>query len=170
MEYRDALKTSMVNLANDSERIFLGYNVKRGSKAYGTLEDVQDKCIETPVAENLMMGLGTGLALQGFKPVIFYERHDFMLNALDSMVNHLDKFYELSNGTVNPSLIIRAVVGGTNPIYPGPQHTQDFTELFKNAINFPIHAPKSVKEVLEVYETLRTFKGPCMIIEKKDLY
>ena len=129
--------------------IFIGYNISFGSKAYGTLADVpKSKKIETPVAENLMIGLAMGMALEGYRPVVFFERHDFILNALDSIVNSLDKF-ELLTGRKLP-IIIRATVGAKKPLHPGPQHVQDFTSAFKKLIKFKIYEPKTPKEVLKV--------------------
>jgi len=171
MNYGEAIKKSMEILAQKQETIFLGYNISFGSKAYGTLKDVPDeKKIETPVAENLMSGLAIGLSLEGFKPVLFFERHDFMLVALDSIVNHLDKIESMSKGEFKTPVIIKAVIGSTNPIDPGPQHKQDFTEAFKKMINFPIFDPKTPSEVLEAYRFASESDKPVMIIERKGLF
>ena len=70
---------------------FIGYNVRYGN-AIGTLKDVSDdQKLETPVAENLMAGLAMGMSFEGFNPVIYFERHDFMLVAADAIINHIDK-------------------------------------------------------------------------------
>ena len=171
MKYKEAIKKSMEMLAKDEKTVFLGYNICFGSNAYGTLIDVLDeKKIETPVAENLMIGLATGMSLEGYHPVVFFERHDFMLNALDGLVNHVDKIEEMSCGEYQTPMIIRAVVGGKIPLNPGPQHTQDFTNAFKKIIRFPIYEPKSSKEVIEVYKEINNFIQPIMVIERRDLY
>ncbi|MEK6913859.1 MAG: radical SAM protein [Nanoarchaeota archaeon] len=171
MKYKEAIKTSMEALAKEENTIFLGYNICFGTKAYGTLTDVpREKMIETPLAENLMAGLAIGLSLEGYFPVLFFERHDFMLIALDAIVNHLDKMEKLSHGEYKAPMIIRAVVGGTKPLYPGIQHTQDFTEAFKKMINFPIYEPKNSEEVIEAYKKAKESGKPAMIIERKDLY
>ncbi|MEK6820280.1 MAG: thiamine pyrophosphate-dependent enzyme, partial [Nanoarchaeota archaeon] len=136
LTYKDAIKQSMETLAKDKKTIFLGYNVKYGTKAYGTLADIpKEQILETPVAENLMGGLAMGLAIEGFKPVLFFERHDFMLIALDNLVNHLDKLQQMSQGNFSAPLLIRAVLGAKTPLYPGPQHIQDFSDIFKKLFN-----------------------------------
>jgi len=171
MKYQDAIKNEMEELAKDEKVIFIGYNIKHGSKSYGTLKDVpQDRCIETPVAENLMAGLAIGLAMEGFKPVLFYERHDFTLIALDSLVNHLDKMEEMSHGEFKAPIIIRAIVGATKPLNPGPQHMQDFTELYKKLLKFPVYDCKDLEDIKKAYEEAGKFEKPVMIIERKDLY
>jgi len=171
MKYSEALTKSMEMLAEDERTLFLGYNINYGSQAYGTLSTIpKEKKIETPVAENLMMGLATGLAIEGYKPVVFFERHDFMLNALDSIINHLDKIKTMCCGDYSAPVIIRAVIGSKEPLHPGPQHIQDFTEAFKSMINFPILTPETPLEVLGAYKFAKELNGPVMIIEKKELY
>lgn len=171
MNYKEALIKSMNMIANDEKAIFLGYNINFGTKCYGTLEGIpKEKRREMPVAENLMVGLAIGLSLEGFKPVLFFERHDYILIALDAMVNHLAMLNKMSKGQFKPSVIIRATVGSAKPIHPGPQHIQDFSEALKKMISFPVYEPKNAQEVLEVYNKIKDFDGPVMVIERKDLY
>jgi len=171
MKYKDAVKSSMEMLAKDERTFFIGYNIRRGSRAYGTLANVPaEKCIEMPVAENLMVGLATGMALEGYKPVVFFERHDFMLNALDSIVNHLSKLEEMSDGQFCVPVIIRAVIGSRKPIDCGPQHSQDFSEAFKSMVNFPVYRPKNSQEVRKAYKIAKNAKVPVMVIEERSLY
>jgi pyruvate/2-oxoglutarate/acetoin dehydrogenase E1 component len=171
MTYKEAVKKSMEMLSEEKETVFLGYNICFGSKAYGTLTDIPNsKKIETPVAENLMMGLAMGMALEGYRPVVFFERHDFLLNASDAIINHLSKLEKMSHGQFNLPVIIRAIVGSTKPLYPGLQHIQDFSEIFKKIEGLSVYEPKNSKEIFEVYNLAKKSKGPVMVIEKKDLY
>ncbi len=171
MTYREAIKEAMQELAGDPPPVFLGYNALDGSRAYGTLNGVpKEMCLETPVAENLMAGLAMGLAVTGFRPVLFYERHDFVLNALDAIVNHLDKMEPLSRGQFKLPVIIRATVGGTVPLHPGPQHIQDFTEAFRSMLNCPVLDLRSAADVVAGYRQARELDSPVILVERRDLY
>lgn len=171
MKYSDALKYSMNELAKDKRFIFLGYNVKFGSKAYNTLSEVpKEQIIETPLAENLMIGLAMGLSLEGFVPIVFFERHDFMLIALDGIVNHLDKIKKMSYGEYEMPMIIRANIGSRSPIDAGLQHTQNFSEVFRKLVSFPVYEPKNPREVIKIYRLVKNTKCPVMVIEHKDWY
>ncbi len=171
MKYQKAIEQEMEKLAEDEKVIFLGYNLLYGPKGCGTFGNIpKEKCIETPLAENLMVGLAMGLALEGFKPVLFFERHDFMLIALDALVNHLDKIERLSKGQFKAKVIIKATVGATAPIYPGLQHMQDFTEIFKKLFNFPVFELNNVKDIKKYYEEARNNSNSVMLIERKNLY
>lgn len=171
MKYKDAIIKSMEMLESDERVRFLGYNVKYGSRAYGTLKTIPfAKCIETPLAENLMVGLATGMSLEGFRPVVFFERHDFLFNGLDAIVNHIDKIEKMSCGKFKTPVIIRAVVGSKKPIDPGIQHTQDYTEALKKMISFPIIDLKRSDEIIRSYEFALKSEGPTLLIERKELY
>ena len=85
MKYKDELIRSMTFLGDDQRTIFLGQSVKyTGNAIYNTLETIDDsKKIETPVFEDVQMGLSTGLALNGFVPVTCYPRFDFLILSLN---------------------------------------------------------------------------------------
>lgn len=171
MNYRDAIKRAMGSLAEDKKRIFLGYNILYGSQAYGTLSEVpKEQRLETPVAENLMVGLAAGMSLEGYKPVVFFERHDFLLNALDAIVNHVDKIGKLSHGQFSMPVMIRAVVGSKKPLNPGLQHTQDFTETLEKLISFPVINLKNPAQIISEYGRFKESNSPVMFIERRDLY
>ncbi len=169
MKMKDAIRFSMNELAYQGA-IFIGYNVKYGA-AYETLKDVpEDQRLETPVAENLMAGLAMGMSMEGFFPVLFFERHDFIFNAADALINHIGRARELSGGEFNCPMIIRAVAGSVKPFYAGPTHTSDLTELFGEMFPFPVAAPRTSPEVIAAYMTARNFGGPVLISELKELY
>lgn len=113
-------------------KVYIGYNLKYGSKNYGFLKNTpKNQIIEMPVAENLMTGVAIGMALEGFKPVLIFERHDFILIALDQLINHLSKLKKMSKGLFNPKVIIKARVGKKKPFNAGIQHTQNFSWILK---------------------------------------
>ncbi len=147
LSYKDELTKAMESLAQDPLVRFVGYGVKIGGRAGGTLKNVSDsQLIEMPVAENLMVGFAIGLSLKGLKPVVFIERMDFWWNASDAIVNHLDKINQISHGEFTPTMILRIVVGNRNkPLFTGATHTRDYSPSLQAAVSFPVtnltHAP-----------------------------
>jgi len=75
--------------------------------------------------------MANGMALAGFIPVSIFPRWNFMLLAVNQIVNHLDKMGELSRLNPAPKVIIRTGIGSEYPLHPGSQHTGDFTEAFR---------------------------------------
>lgn len=158
-------------LAQDPRTVFIGYNITHGSRAYGTLATIPiDKCIEAPVAENLMTGLAIGMALYGYRPVLFFERHDFMLNAADALVNHLSKIEAVSKGEFKAPVIVRATVGGSKPINPGLQHINDYSIFFRSALSFPVYEHRTAEDIIKGYREALQSSRPTMFIERRDLF
>ena len=169
ISYKDAMIQSMTELGEEGA-IFIGYNVKYGN-AIGTLKNVpDDQKLETPVAENLMAGLAIGMSFEGFIPVLYYERHDFMLVAADAIVNHIDKIERISHGEFKCPVIIRAVTADAGPFYSGITHSQDFTDVFREAVSFPVLDPTNGEQVLTAFKEARTSGRPLMVIERKSRY
>jgi pyruvate/2-oxoglutarate/acetoin dehydrogenase E1 component len=159
----------MQRLANEGA-VFVGYNVRHGA-AYGSLKDVpDDQRLETPLAENLMLGLAMGMSLEGFRPVVFFERHEFIFNALDAIVNTADVLSTISDGEYSCPIIIKAVSGSIRPFYAGLTHTRDFSDAIRNLVSFPVYSPKTGPEVLAAYELAKVARGPVMVSELKSLY
>lgn len=173
MTYFECIKQRCEEHAKLPGARFIGYNTSFGSRMYGTLTDINpDVCIEAPVAENLMCGLAMGIALEGYRPVICFERHDFMLLALDGLVNHLDKLPYMSGDQFKLPVIVRAIVGASKPINPGPMHTANYSMALRNMFKHtPVLMPMNEHEFKTAWKLAgESPSGAVVIIEHKDLY
>lgn len=133
MTYREVIIESMGWLGEQPDTIFIGQTVGcPGSYMYGSMEKVPiEKRIELPVAEEMQMGMTLGLALRGFCVVSIYPRIDFLVLALNQLVNHIDKLPEMSEDKMKARIIIRTSVGPRTPLDGGPQHTNDHYEALR---------------------------------------
>ncbi len=167
--YKNAIEYSMEKIAAKNG-VFIGYNVKNGN-AMGSLKNVpDDQKIETPVAENLMVGLAIGMSFEGFRPVVYFERHDFMLVAADAIGNHLSHIERTSHGEYQCPVILKTVVADSGPFYSGPTHSQDFSKVFDTLVNFPVFIPQNGQQALGMYDLALQSNRPSMIVEKKSLF
>lgn len=134
MKYYEEIKKAMSLLAEHPKTMFIGQAVRYpGTGLYDSLVHIPDeKKYEFPVAENLQMGVCTGLAMTGWLPIAVYPRWNFLLVAADQIVNHLDKYPGMSNGELIPKVIIRVAIGSEQPVDPQQQHKGDFTDAFKS--------------------------------------
>ena len=133
MKYFDELKRSMEWLAQDPRTVFIGQAVEvPGTAMSNTVKDISlDRRIELPVAEEMQMGMTVGLAMQGQIPVSIYPRWNFMILAVNQLVNHLDKLAAMSADRISAKAIIRTGIGSERPLHPQHQHVGDFTEAFR---------------------------------------
>jgi pyruvate/2-oxoglutarate/acetoin dehydrogenase E1 component len=174
MSYKQSISDAMTALAADPLVRFVGYGMRKGG-AMGTLKGVRpEQIVEMPVAENLMTGAAIGMALTGLRPVVYFERADFLLCGADAIVNHLDKLAMISRGEFRPGVIIRVTIGNRNkPLFTGPTHTQNFARAFRMMLQ-----ATTVRELIEgddprqfyqdAYEAL-TRGQSTMVFEHKDL-
>jgi len=132
LKYFDELKQSMEYLAEDSRTLFLGQAVAcKGTAMTNTIADIEDqRKLEMPVAEEMQMGITIGLAMQGIVPVSFYPRWNFLLLAVNQLINHLDKLPLMSEDGFETKAIIRTSIGSERPLHPQHQHVGDFTDAF----------------------------------------
>lgn len=151
--YKQAIEDSMTMLAQDPLTRFVGYGLLKGRNGCG-LRNVRDEQIcEFTVAEGLMTSAAIGMALTGLKPVVLIERADFIWNAMDAIVNHLDACATISNYEFNPAILIRVIIGNKHgPLFTGHTHTQDNHEAVKRAVRFPVWKVRTPDEVMTAWE------------------
>ncbi len=169
LTYKEAVTKAMTDMGDDGF-IFIGYSLIPGD-AMGTLKHVSDdQKIETPVAENLMVGLAIGMSFEGYRPVVYFERHDFMLVAADAIGNHVDKIERISHGEYKVPVVLKTVVDDGGLFYSGPTHSQDFTKTFKEMVDFPVIDTHTAEEVYDAYTFAKNSNRPTMIVEHKQYH
>lgn len=172
-DYEEELKKAMTLLGEHEKTIFIGQTVGcKGSAMFGSLENVSmKKRIELPVFEDVQMGMSIGLALEGFIPVSIYPRMDFLILAINQLVNHLDKMEQMSCGQFKPKVIIRTAIGGVKPLFPGPQHNQDHTQAIKALLtNVNVVKIERKEDILYEYKKALESDKSTILIEMSDLY
>lgn len=170
---KSQLTAAMDYLASDPRNVFVGYGLKRNG-GMGTLANIPpNQLTEFPVAESLMTSAAIGMSLAGLLPVVYFERMDFMMNAMDAIVNHLLPAEKLSRGQFKPALIIRATVGNkTKPNFTGPVHTQCFSDMLRGIGMSVIDLVPEGFSVEAAYRTARQrqLEGKSTVVtELKDL-
>ena len=165
------LNQAMLMLAAQPKALFLGQNVAYdGNVMFKHLEGVpMEQRLELPVCEELQMGMSTGLALQGILPISIYPRFDFLILALNQLVNHLDKLAYMSRGDYQPKVIIRTKVGSKWPLNAGPQHTQDHTEAVRMMLTtVAVEKITRPEEIIPAYQRTIMRKESTLVVEAID--
>jgi pyruvate dehydrogenase E1 component beta subunit len=157
-------------LAKNKKVVFLGEGLINADRIYNTLDKVPiKKCIEFPIAENLIMGSAIGLAIAGYRPVVIFQRMDFMTVAADQIINHLALIPKMSGGKIKLPVIIRAIIGSQcNKFDVGCQHNKDLRHMFDKWIN--TSELKKGYNALSYYKQAWETESPALIVEHKDLY
>ena len=175
MTYKQELIRSMEYLAKDKRTIFIGQSVRySGNAIFNTLSTISNsRKIELPVFEDVQMGMSMGLALDGYIPVTCYPRFDFLILAINQLVNHLDKIEYMSENKMKPRVIIRTSIGSKKPLDGGPQHTQDYTKAFKLMLTeIDVVLLNSKKQIFPAFKKALERKDckSTLLIEHGDYY
>ena len=175
MKYFDELKKSMNYLSKNKKTIFIGQAVEvPGTAMTNTLKEInRKKLLELPVAEEMQMGITTGLALDGNIPVSIFPRWNFLLLAMNQLINHLDKINIMSNNGFKIKTIIRTGVGSQRPLHPQFQHIGNFTEAVrKMCISLDVISLDKPEDIFHSYKKAlnRTDGKSTILVEFGDYY
>ena len=174
-KYFDELERTMQWLGQQPDTMFLGQAVEyKGTAMPNTLVNVpREKLLEMPVDEEMQMGITNGLAIGGTVPISIYPRWNFLLLAVNQLVNHLDRMPEFTHGEYVPKVIIRTGIGSERPLNPQAQHVGDFTDGFRQIRhNIEIIRLEEPEDVFPAYEKAypRTDGKSTLIVEYGDYY
>ena len=171
ISYKDELTTAMTYLGEQDNTIFIGQQiVYAGNPMSTTLGNVsKDKMIELPVMEETQMGMSLGLAMTGKTVITFYPRWDFIVLAVNQLVNHVDKYNLMTGKTVN--LLIRLGKGSDTPLDPGHQHKGNYLNEFKSMCpNIKFHNLISATDIVATYKEAYSSGGVHVLVEYPELY
>ena len=174
MIYVDTLTQAMTWLGQKPDTVFLGQQVRYpGNAMFNTLQGVpMEKRIELPVAEEMQLGMSLGLSLTGKTVISIFPRMDFLMCAMNQLVNHLDKLEDFTHFQYRAHVIIRVGIGSTSPMHPGPQHCGDYTEALGTMLaHIPVIKLTRPDLITTIYEDAYDFdKRSFVIVEDMNLY
>ena len=122
----------------------------------------------TPISEAGIIGVGTGLSMMGYKPIIEIMFGDFITLCVDQIINHLSKFYFLHDSLKPKSIVIRTPMGGGRGY--GPTHSQSLEKLFLGVDGLNIVAQNIFSNAGELLKQSVNLGSPVLFIENKINY
>jgi pyruvate dehydrogenase E1 component beta subunit len=133
-------------LENDPGVFVLGQGVDDPSAMFGTTRGLQKRfgaarVFDTPLSEEGMMGVATGAAMHGMRPVYMHNRPDFILLAFNQLVTHAAKFHFMDNGQTTVPLVVWAAIG--RGWGSGAQHSQAIQGLLLGVPGLKIVMPST---------------------------
>jgi 2-oxoisovalerate dehydrogenase E1 component len=135
----------------------------------GLSDQFPNRVRNTPISEAAIVGLGTGLAMSGFRPIVEIMFGDFLLLASDQLINHAAKFRWMYNDQVSVPLIVRTPMGGGRGY--GPTHSQSLEKHVLGVPGTQVLALHQRYSPALMYQTLlHTIDKPSIVIENKVLY
>lgn len=171
MTVKEEISFEMKHLSTFDRVVFLGENIINSGRIYGTMDHVPiDKCIEMPVAENLIAGCGIGLALCGYFPIVVFQRMDFILIAADQIINHACLIPKMTG--VKCPIIFRTIKATlNNKFYAGLQHTKDLSHVFTPYMEvIQVNSSVNINETYQRVYMLACSGKPVLVVENHESF
>lgn len=181
LRYNQQINSALHDLMNEYSNIFLvGEDIIDKSKftefnyggafkvTSGLSTSFESRVINTPISEQCIIGLATGMGVRGFIIIAEIMFGDFTTLIIDQVLQHLTKFETIYNSYVKPSVIIRTPMGGKRGY--GPTHSQSLEKLFLGIPNLRVIALNKYLNPYEIYKKLILDNVPSFVVENKILY
>jgi pyruvate dehydrogenase E1 component beta subunit len=174
LTYSDSInKTLEYLLSTDQSVILIGQGVKSpwyvGSTCNGLVDKFgEERVIDTPVSENGITGAAVGASIAGLRPIVVHPRMDFMLYALDPVINQAANWSFMSGGKSNTPVVIWGIVnrGGEQ----AAQHSQALYSLFAHIPGLKVIAPSTPYDVKGLLISAVRDPNPVIFIDDRWLY
>jgi pyruvate/2-oxoglutarate/acetoin dehydrogenase E1 component len=142
---------------------YVGNTMANLDKKFG-----KNRVIDSPVSECAVTGMGVGASIMGKKAIIVHPRMDFMLYALDPIVNQAANWRFMFSGKSCAPVTIRAIInrGGEQ----GAQHSQALHAWFAHIPGLKVVMPYSVSDARDLLIAAVLCKDPVIYIDDRWLY
>ncbi|HXZ06102.1 MAG TPA: pyruvate dehydrogenase complex E1 component subunit beta, partial [Ktedonobacteraceae bacterium] len=172
--YRQALHDCLrEELVRDDNVFLLGEEIGNFEGSYkitaGLLKDFGPKrVVDTPIVENGFVGMATGAAMLGLRPIVEIMTINFIVPAMDQIVNHAAKIYAMFGGQCPIPLVIRTPGGGGQQL--AATHSQNLEVWFAHVPGLKVVAPSTPADAKGLLRTSVRDNNPVIFLENLALY
>ncbi len=128
----------------------------------------EDRCFDTPLCEQGIIGFGIGIAQKGLKPICEIQFADYIFPAYDQIVNELAKMRYRSGGQYCAPLVIRTPYGGG--IHGGHYHSQSPEAQFLHTPGLKVVVASSPYDAKGLLTAAIRCQDPVLFFEPKRIY
>lgn len=165
--------TLAAELARDERVIVLGEDVGAKGGVFKATEGLlsrfgDDRVIDTPLAEDGIVGVAIGAALNGMRPVAEIQFADFIYPAMDQIISEAARMRYRTNGALGCPLVIRAPYGGG--VHGALYHSQSLEAFFFHVPGLKICAPATPADAKGLLSAAIRDDDPVLFFEHKRLY
>ena len=174
LSYSLAINEALHQMMSSDESVFLiGQGVKSpwyvGNTAQGLLERFGEaRIIDTPVSENAITGAAVGAAIVGMRPVVVHPRMDFMMYAMDPIINEAANWHYMFGGVSTVPVVIWGIInrGGEQ----AAQHSQALHALFAHIPGLKVVMPSTPYDAKGLMISAIKDDNPVIFIDDRWLY
>ncbi len=174
LTYSLAINEALHQMMDYDPSVFLiGQGVKSpwyvGNTAKGLLEKFgAERVIDTPVSENAITGTAVGAAIVGMRPVVVHPRIDFMMYAMDPVINEAANWHYMFGGRASVPVVIWGIInrGGEQ----AAQHSQSLHALFAHVPGLKVVMPSTAYDAKGLMIAAIKDNNPVVYLDDRWLY
>jgi len=160
-------------MAEDASVYIMGLGVPDPKGVFGTTLGLKDKfgdrrVMDMPVSENGMTGIAIGSAIVGLRPIMTHQRVDFMLLALDQIINNAANWHYMFGGKMKVPITIRLLIG--RGWGQGPQHSKSLQSIFAHIPGLKVVMPFTPYDAKGLLVSAIRDDNPVIYIEHRWLH
>jgi len=174
ISFCQALNEATIQEMERDDSVFVyGIGVPDHKKIFGTTDNIlekfgPDRCFDTPLCEEAMAGFGLGAALNGLRPINIHIRVDFLLLAMNQIVNMISAMCYGSGGKLHVPIVIRVVIG--RGWGQGFQHSKSLQSYFAHIPGLKVVMPTTPFDAKGLMISAIRDNNPVIMIEHRWLY
>ena len=174
ISYVDAIREATeLEMQRDDRVLLFGLDVDDPKAILGTTRGLQDKfgaerVFGTPLSEDAMTGAAIGMALAGLRPIHVHIRMDFVMLAMNQLVNMAAKSSYMFGGQESVPLVVRSIIGKSWG--QGAQHSQGLHAMFMHVPGLKVVAPSTPYDAKGCLIQAIRDDNPVIYVEHRILY
>lgn len=174
LSYVDAVREATAHeMARDDRVLIFGLDVDDHKAIQGTTRGLVEefggaRVFGTPLSEDAMTGAAIGMALAGLRPVHVHIRMDFLMLAMNQLVNVAAKSRFMFGGQVSVPLVVRAMIGKSWG--QGAQHSQGLHSFFMHVPGIKVVAPTTPHDAKGCLLAAIRDDDPVLYVEHRMLH
>jgi pyruvate dehydrogenase E1 component beta subunit len=174
LRYVDALREAIEQEMDRDPSVFVfGLDVDDHKAIQGSTRGLlqrfgSERVFTTPLSEDAMTGIAIGAAMAGMRPIHVHIRMDFLLLAMNQLVNIAAKARYMYGGNVKVPLVVRGMIGRSWG--QGAQHSQGLHALFMHIPGLKVVAPSNARDAKGCMIAAIRDDNPVIFVEHRLLY
>jgi pyruvate dehydrogenase E1 component beta subunit len=161
----DAMREEM---ERDESVLLIGEDVAAAGGSFGATRGLLDRfgpmrVRDTPISEEIIVGLGVGAAMTGRRPIVEIMFIDFLGLCLDQIANQAAKTHYIYNGLFKMPLVIRTSSAAEMGI--GPHHSQSWEALVGHIPGLKVVMPSTPRDAKGLLKAAIRDDNPVVFIE-----
>ncbi len=166
----EALREATEQLLSSSNDYFvIGEGVPDPKACFGTTAGLKEKfpnrVFDMPISENGGTGICIGASLNGLRPIMIHMRIDFLMYAMDQIINNAAKWYSMFGGQRSVPIVIRAFIG--RGWGQGQQHSQNLEAMFAHVPGLKVVTPSNARNAKGLLIASAKDNNPVIMIEHR---